>query len=235
MVLAVSQMLGVLLGLAGLAYLVLGRIDRNCIAAMAAPFAEKAVGTVACIYKGLAVHGPVASFGACTDQVVPSVLLDVGLRGIDFVFGTMTAVRRQALDGIGDFEPLSQGVAEGFAMGWLIARNGWKVVLSPYACETAVAERDFAALFLREVGWQLAGRACRPFDHFLSIATYPLPLLLLLLLPRPTRRRLDRHRNKDRSTDRSRQSGSSQPILDNASAALPGAIARTRLLPGLGG
>jgi len=84
---------------------------------MAAPFAEKAVGTVACIYKGLPVHGPVASFGLhINDRVVPSVLLDVGLRGIDFVFGAMTGVRRQALDGIGGFEPLSQGVAEGFGM-----------------------------------------------------------------------------------------------------------------------
>src|SRR5262245_41823768 len=40
------------------------RVDRNCIAAMAAPFAERTVGAVACVYKGLPVHGPIASFGA---------------------------------------------------------------------------------------------------------------------------------------------------------------------------
>jgi ceramide glucosyltransferase len=164
------------------------RVDRNCIAAMAAPFAETTVGAVACIYKALPVDGPIASFGALhiNDWVVPSVLVDVELRGIDFVFGAMSAVRRQALDEIGGFEHLSQGIAEDFAMGWLVTRNGWKVVLSPYACETVVDERDFAALFSREVRWQQAERACRPIDHFLSVVTYPLPLLLLFLLPQPT-------------------------------------------------
>jgi ceramide glucosyltransferase len=45
--------------------------------------------------------------------------------------------------------------------------------------------RDFAALFLGEVGSQQAGGACRPIDHFLSVVTYPLALLLRLLLPQP--------------------------------------------------
>jgi len=164
------------------------RVDRNCIAAMVAPFANRTVGAVACLYKGLPVDGPIANFGALyiNDWVVPSVLVDVGLRGIDFVFGAMSAVRRQALDEIGGFQHLSQGIAEDFAMGWLVSRKGWTVVLSPYACETVVAERTFAALFLREVRWQQAERACRPLDHFLSVVTYPLPLLLLLLLPQPT-------------------------------------------------
>jgi ceramide glucosyltransferase len=164
------------------------RVDRNCIAAMAAPFTERGVGAVACVYKGLPVAGAVASFGAMhiNDWMVPSVLVDVKLRGIDFVFGAMSAVRRQALDEIGGFERLSQGIAEDYAMGWLVTRNGWKVVLSPYTCDTVVEERDLPGMFRREVRWQQAERACRPLDHFLSVVTYPLPLLLMLLLPRPT-------------------------------------------------
>ena len=164
------------------------RVDRNCIAAMVAPFVERTVGAVACVYKGLPVDGPIASFGALhiNDWMVPSMLVDVDLRGIDFVFGAMSAVRRRALDEIGGFEHLAQGLAEDFAMGWLVTRNGWKVVLSPYACDTVVAERDFAEMFRREVRWQQAERACRPLDHFLSVVTYPLPLLLVLLLPQPT-------------------------------------------------
>jgi ceramide glucosyltransferase len=164
------------------------RVDRNCIAAMVAPFAESGVGAVACVYKGWPVDGPVASFGAMhiNDWMVPSVLVDVDLRGIDFVFGAMSAVRRQALEEIGGFERLSQAIAEDFAMGWLVTRKGWRVVLSPYACDTVVAERDLPALFHREVRWQQAERACRPRDHVLSVVTYPLPLLMLLLLPQPS-------------------------------------------------
>jgi len=164
------------------------RVDRNCLAAMAAPFAQATVGTVACVYKGLPVYGPIASFGALhiNDWMVPSVLVDVELRGIDFVFGAMSAVRRQALDGIGGFQRLSQSLAEDFAMGRLVARNGWQVAFSPYACEVVVPERDLAGMWRREVRWQRSERACRPRDHFLSVVTYPLPLLLVLLLPQPS-------------------------------------------------
>jgi len=164
------------------------RVDRNCIAAMAAPFADKSAGAVTCVYKGLPVDDPVASFGAMhvNDWMLPSILVDVDLRGIDFVFGALCAVRRQALDQIGGFEHLAQGIAEDFAMGWLVARNGWEVVLSPYACDTIVSDQKLATLLRREVRWQRAERACRPLDHFLSMITYPLPLLLVLLLPRPT-------------------------------------------------
>ncbi|HET6925657.1 MAG TPA: bacteriohopanetetrol glucosamine biosynthesis glycosyltransferase HpnI [Hyphomicrobiaceae bacterium] len=164
------------------------RVDRTCIAAMAAPFADGKVGTVACVYKGLPVQGSIASFGALhiNDWMVPSVLVDVDLRGIDFVLGAMSAVRRQALDQIGGFQHLSQSLAEDFAMGRLVARNGWQVMFSPYACEVVVPERDLAGMLRREVRWQRSERACRPLDHFLSVVTYPLPLLLVLLLPEPS-------------------------------------------------
>jgi ceramide glucosyltransferase len=166
------------------------------------------------------------------DRVVPSVLLDVGLRGIDFVFGAMTGVRRQALDGIGGFEPLSQGVAE-FWDGSLRAMVGkWCFRLT--LARPRWPSRDFAALFLREVGSQQAGRACRPIDHFLSVVTYPLPLLLLLLLPQPTvagliviAMQIAARIALDNQVRRS--------LSLATTAALPGAIARTRLLPGLGG
>jgi ceramide glucosyltransferase len=164
------------------------RVDRNCLAAMAAPFAQANVGTVACVYKGLPVQGSIASFGALhiNDWMVPSVLVDVDLRGIDFVLGAMSAVRRQALDAIGGFQHLSQSLAEDFAMGRLVARKGWRVVFSPYACEVVVPERDLGGMLRREVRWQRSERACRPLDHLLSVVTYPLPLLLVLLLPQPT-------------------------------------------------
>jgi len=164
------------------------RVDRNCLASMAAPFAEPSVGAVASIYKGWAVGGAAARFGALyiNDWFVPSVVVDAQLRGIDFVFGALSAVRRQPLEAIGGFEHLAQCLAEDFSMGRLVSRNGWQVVLSPYACDTVVAERSFWDMFRHEVRWQRSERACRPFDQFMSVVTCPLPLLALLLLPQPS-------------------------------------------------
>ena len=164
------------------------RVDRDCLASMAAPFAEPAVGAVASIYKGWAIGGAAARFGALyvNDWFVPSVVVDVDLRGIDFVFGALSAVRRRPLQAIGGFEHLAQCLAEDFSMGRLTRRRGWQVVLSPYACDTVVAERSFAEMFRHEVRWQRSERACRPLDQFMSVVTCPLPLLALLLLPQPS-------------------------------------------------
>ncbi len=164
------------------------RVDPDCLASMAAPFAEPSVGAVASIYKGWAVGGAAARFGALyiNDWFVPSAVVDVDLRGIDFVFGALSAVRRQPLEAIGGFEHLAQCLAEDFSMGRLVSRNGWQVVLSPYACDTVVAERSFWDMFRHEVRWQRSERACRPLDQFMSVVTWPLPLLALLLLPQPS-------------------------------------------------
>jgi ceramide glucosyltransferase len=163
-------------------------VDRNCLASLAAPFAKPSVGAVAAIYKGWAVGGAAARFGALhiNDWFVPSVVVDAQLRGIDFVFGAMSAVRRQPLEAIGGFEHLSRCLAEDFSMGRLISRKGWQIVLSPYACDTVVAERSFKDMFRHEVRWQRSERACRPLDQFMSVVTCPLPLLALLLLPQPS-------------------------------------------------
>jgi ceramide glucosyltransferase len=164
------------------------RVDPNCVASMAAPFDDPSIGAVASIYKGWPVDNAPSRFGALylNDWFVPSVLVDVDLRGIDFVFGAMSAVRREALDAIGGFEMLARCLAEDFSMGRLIARRSWRVVLSPYACDTVVAESSFAEMLRHEIRWQRSERACRPLDQFLSFVTWPLFLLLLLLLPQPS-------------------------------------------------
>jgi ceramide glucosyltransferase len=164
------------------------RVDQNCIASMAAPFDDPSVGAVASIYKGWPTDDAPSRFGALylNDWFVPSVVVDVSLRGIDFVFGAMSAVRREALDAIGGFAMLSRCLAEDFSMGRLVTHRGWRVVLSPYACDTVVAEKSFAEMFRHEVRWQRSERACRPLDQFMSVITWQLPLLVLLLLPQPS-------------------------------------------------
>ena len=162
-------------------------VDANCIAAMVAPLADPSIGAVASMYKGWPVAGGASIFGALyiNDWFLPSVLVDVNLRGIDFVFA-MSSVRREALNAIGGFERLAQFFADDFAMGKMITRAGWKVVLSPYACDTVVAEDDYISMFRHEVRWQRTELACRPFDQLMFVITCPLPLLLTIFLIVPS-------------------------------------------------
>jgi ceramide glucosyltransferase len=164
------------------------RVDRNCVGSMASAFDDPTVGAVASIYKGWPTGDAPSRFGALylNDWFVSSVVVDASLRGIDFVFGAMSAIRRDALDAIGGFELLAKCLAEDFSMGRLVARRGWRVVLSPYACDTVVAEKSFSSMLHHEVRWQRSERACRPLDQFMSVVTWPLPLLMALLLPQPS-------------------------------------------------
>ena len=163
-------------------------VDRQCLSAMVAPFVDQAVGAVASIYKARPIDTTPALLASLyiNDWMVPSVLVDVDLRGIDFVFGALSAVRRQALDAIGGFTYLAQFLAEDFVMGRRVTEEGWKVVLSSYSCATVVNPRTYTEAFSHEVRWQRTERVCRRLDHAMSVVTYPLPLLLALLLAPPT-------------------------------------------------
>ena len=164
-------------------------VDRDCIAAMATPFAEESVGAVACVYKALPIDNAASRFLAfyINDWLVPSMLVDNDLRGIDFVFGAMSAVRRSALDAAGGFARLAGYLAEDFYMGQLVTEAGWRVVMSPYACSTVVGVEGFAEMVAQEVRWQRTEKSCRRIDQAMSVVTWPLlPLLVLFALPQPT-------------------------------------------------
>jgi ceramide glucosyltransferase len=98
----------------------------------------------------------------------------------------MSAIRRDTLYAIGGFERLANCVAEDFAMGRFVTNAGQKVVLSHYACDTIVSDRNVAEMMRHEIYWQRCERACRPLDQFMSVITWPLPLLAVLLLVQPS-------------------------------------------------
>ncbi len=110
------------------------RVDRNCIAAMVAPLVEPSVGAVASIYKGYPIGGAVSNFGALyiNDWFAPSVLVDVELRGIDFVFA-MSTVRRRALEAIGGLSiwPNSSQMISPWAASSVAMAGAWSSLLMP--------------------------------------------------------------------------------------------------------
>ena len=68
-----------------------------------------------------------------------------------------------------------------------LTRHGYRIVLADCVIETIVAEPHFASLFRHELRWNRALRACRPYDHVLSVVTHSLPLsAVLVMLPHPS-------------------------------------------------
>jgi len=162
-------------------------IGRECFRSVVAAMADSEVGAVSCIYKGAPTQGLVSLLGALNINgwIVPSVLLDRALNGIDSCLGPVLLLRRAALDAIGGFCTVSNYLAEDHQIGDLLAESGWKVLLSSYTVDTMVNEVSLAALFHHEVRWAHTIRSVRPVDHILSVVTCVLPLLLLLHLVSP--------------------------------------------------
>lgn len=163
-------------------------IGPECFRTVAATMAESRVAAVSCIYKGAPTQGLVSVLGALNINgwIVPSVLLDRALNGVDACLGPVLLLRRAALDAIGGFAAVANHLAEDHEMGDMLVRAGWDVRLSAYTVDTMVNEVGLGALFRHEVRWAHTVRAVRPVDHILSVVTCLLPLLLLLLAVNPT-------------------------------------------------
>ena len=161
-------------------------VERDCLAQFVTPFADSSTGAVTCLYKAAPGPGLASKLGALfiNDWFLASAMVDAGLREIDYCFGPMSAVRREALESIGGFARLAFHLADDFMMGNLIAKAGYKVRLSHVVPSTVVAE-NFRSLFLHELRWARTVKAVRPFDHLFSVILEPLPLLAALLLPYP--------------------------------------------------
>ncbi len=163
-------------------------IGRECFRSVVATMAEPKVGAVSCIYKGSPTQGLVSELGALNINgwIVPSILLDRALNGIDACLGPVLLLRRDALDAIGGFAAVANHLAEDHQIGDLLAHAGWDVRLSSYTVDTMVNEVELGALFRHEVRWAHTVRAVRPADHILSVVTCVLPLLLVLYLVHPS-------------------------------------------------
>jgi ceramide glucosyltransferase len=162
--------------------------DPQALAAVVAPLAEERMGAVTCLYKGAATGGLASTLGALfiNDWFLPSALVDFRLNGVDGCFGPLTAVRRSALAEAGGLEALVDYLADDNRLGRLLREKGWKLRLSRHLVHTMVGEDGLGALIRHELRWSRTVRACRPWDHVLSVVTFPLPLLLTLLALHPT-------------------------------------------------
>lgn len=163
-------------------------VGRHALAAVVAPLADPTVGAVTCPYQGVPVNGIAARLGALhiSDYFLPATVVDEALGGVDGLFGPLSALRRSALAAIGGFAAVRDHLAEDNRLGRLIARTGWRVVLSRHTVDTMVGETSLAALLRHEIRWARTGRSCRGAAHLMLPITFPLPFLLGLLALQPS-------------------------------------------------
>jgi ceramide glucosyltransferase len=103
-------------------------------------------------------------------------------RAISFFANPSILVSREALNAIGGIEALRDHLAEDYLLGRLVARAGYRVVLSGDEIETAEVSRSLAAAWSRQRRWAILRKRLGGLSYATELLANPLPWLAGTLL-----------------------------------------------------
>ncbi len=157
------------------------RVEPNYLRTLVAPLANENTGAVTCFYvptKQAGFVDGVQWMGMFSDFFA-GILVARCLDGVKFALGTTIATTRKALAGFGGYEAIANRPADDMLVGRLIAGQGYKVELLPYAVETVPDYHSFASLFHKRLRWMVVMRHMRPWGHLGMLFTLGLPWVLV--------------------------------------------------------
>lgn len=153
------------------------RVKPDYLRTLVAPLAAETVGAVTCFYVPILEKGVVdsiQSIGMFSDFYA-GILVARYLDGVKFALGTTIATTRTHLSGFGGYEAIENRPADDMLVGRLIAEQGYKVELLPYAIATVADYHSLGDLFHKRLRWMVVMRHMRPWGHLGLIFTLGLP------------------------------------------------------------
>jgi ceramide glucosyltransferase len=156
-------------------------VTPNYLREIVAPLLDPQVGMVTCVYRGKNAAGFFSGLTAIgmSVEMTAGVLVANLLEGMKFGLGPTTVVRKDSLASIGGYTALQDYIAYDFAIGNLIAKAGYKVVLSCHAINHVVNQKSFRHMWQNQLRWAQTTRYSRPKGHFGSGLIFAVPYGLL--------------------------------------------------------
>ncbi len=156
-------------------------VDSRYLQEVVAPLLDPKVGMVTCVYRGKNAAGFFSGLTAIgmSVEMTAGVLVANLLEGMKFGLGPTTAVRKDALASIGGYTALRDYIAYDFAIGNLIAKAGYHVVLSAHIIDHVVNQKSFGRMWQNQLRWAQTTRYSRPKGHFGSGLIFAIPYGLL--------------------------------------------------------
>jgi ceramide glucosyltransferase len=108
-------------------------------------------------------------------EMTAGVLVANLLEGMKFGLGPTTVIRKDSLASIGGYAALKDYIAYDFAIGNLIDRAGYRVMLSRHIIDHVVNQRSFAHMWQNQLRWAQTTRYSRPWGHFGSGLIFAMP------------------------------------------------------------
>jgi ceramide glucosyltransferase len=160
------------------------RVQSDYLKNVTAPLADRRVGMVTCLYRGIAgrtLGSRLEALGISTD-FCPSVLAARQLEGgIRFGLGSTLAFRRADLEKIGGFASFVEYLADDYELGKRIADLGLTVKLSDVSVETYLPPYRLSDFFAHQLRWARGVRDARAGGYFGLIFTFGMLWALLAL------------------------------------------------------
>ncbi len=156
----------------------------NYIAEVVRPLLDPANGMVTCLYRGVATGGlwsRLEALGMSVEMTSGAIVANL-LEGMKFALGPTMAIRRDALESVGGFEPLADYCADDYLLGREVSDSGRRVVMSDHVIDHVVINRSFACSMRHQIRWMKSTRFSRRAGHAGTALTFAMPFGLLGLL-----------------------------------------------------
>lgn len=152
-------------------------VSRNYLKEVVPPMLDPRVGMLTCVYRGKNAGG----FWSGLDAIGMSVEMTAGvltanlMEGMKFGLGPTIVTRRDAVEKIGGYWATGEYFSNDFAIGNLIHKAGYRVVLSRYIIDHVVPPMTFRRMWDRQVRWARGTRWSRPKGHLGSGLIFAMP------------------------------------------------------------
>ena len=160
------------------------KVGPNYIEEVVQPLLDVRNGMVSCLYRGLPTGGvwsKLEALGMSVEMTAGAVVANL-LEGMKFALGPTMAIRRDALDAIGGFEPLADYCSDDYVLGHRVADSGRHVVMSHHVIDHVVINRAFECSMQHQIRWMKSTRCSRRAGHAGTALTFAMPFGLLGLL-----------------------------------------------------
>jgi ceramide glucosyltransferase len=159
-------------------------VDASYLREIVPPLLDPKVGMVTCVYRGKNAAGFFSGLTAIgmSVEMTAGVLVANLLEGMKFGLGPSTVVRKDSLASIGGYTALRDYIAYDFAIGNLIAKAGYRVVLSRHVIDHVVNQKSFRQVWRNQLRWAQTTRHSRPWGHLGSGLVFAMPYGVLGLL-----------------------------------------------------
>ncbi|MGA7402407.1 MAG: glycosyltransferase [Candidatus Sulfotelmatobacter sp.] len=156
-------------------------VDPRYLRELVPPLLDPNVGMVTCVYRGKNAAGFFSGLTAIgmSVEMTAGVLVANLLEGMKFGLGPSTVVRKDSLASIGGYTALRDYIAYDFAIGNLIAKAGYRVVLSGHIIDHVVNQKSFQHMWQNQLRWAQTTRYSRPWGHLGSGLVFAIPYGLL--------------------------------------------------------